>query len=1855
MRSTRLWRRVMAAVMVAVVVMRAVSVEASVSTGAPLAGAPVGEPDSAIDYGSALTPGGRCSPNDDTNTMSCEPLEPASTKNYAAFEFVIYDSSGSRCDLCGRECSLDGAAWSYCGATPVWYFGLSYGQHQFRVRGLGGDGTADPTPAVYDWVIEEPLKVEWDSAYSAPAAYVNSISSLTFNMQSSRPASSYVQFEYSTTNDYIKTFTRLSSGTTSVAVTPSFGKNLFTFRAVSIESFTGKAHVEQSANELQIAYIADNVNPAVSFVDGLADGSKIQTSSLSYVILASDIDATNGYTQSGLATLESQLTLASDGTSSPSPLHTWTTYYTYANAPTLKNVTANMTGLSGLSDGTYRLEFRVTDKCGNVATSVSRTFVVEAASLVNTPDASSLNASTTERVQTSSGTIKLASQPSDGSRIPVAYEVSNIVGGELVLETALTTALANNTLVTAAEALGGFRFTPSAGLYTGDDRGSTFGFDLKPSTSTSDSAQVVDVAAHSYITVTSTNDPPVVDVTAPYLLTPLHMHDSVSANVGTSIHELLGVNVVDEDLGNRTIPYGIAVISADGSRGTWQFSINAGSTWTDFDTSGDLTSTNALLLKADVTQDRVRFVPFTLTLAEEFTASFVFKGWDGTTGEASGATGVDVTTNSHTAVTGSISEDSVTAVVYVYGLSRSQYESTSSYLTKIAAHAHSADTKPCPPRMRQAVQLPVVQFSSSCATLPKIKSSAPLNVSPPWTIEAWVRRDAWLSKQTLFQNPTDLSAIMLEMEDASGQIGVVPPIGVTGGSFSYSAPLGEWVHLAFVMYESAHPATYSAPGANLRLYINGVYHSEITNTGFDMPHGVIGGYHLAGFSIDEVRYWSIARSSEDIYNNKERTMSGTETGLVSYVPFDAGCGDVTKDRDGGSSAEWSIVDQKWINARNFICASISSVGPSAVSRAGQATVTLTGERFTRPASGWTGSVAQHDGTNAICIFGSSDVGNATTEATVVSDTTVTCKIPEALQDVAVVQPVFCDLSIGCCTGETPIDYYVSASRPYNSNYTSYGTVAPPTYANQLLEYRDAKILSVAPFMVDWATGAMLSVSGNGFTVPVDSVFSTKPSCLFRTQLASGTWSVLQMTEAEIISDGFAKCEYTASTIPALHESRVSRFSAELYLVYYFSSGGSFSIGPTTLVMHLSSYTLQPRQDLPQTEISELGGSVVAFSATYNKPDLSGAFPDFATGRVSSQDVACAFGTVRPVLARYNDSQTFECVSPAAPRAAPTTVPLYVTLFASSTATAFIRASLPTSDGTLRYSKQPTVEAVWPSAVLSIALRTPAPLVAIGSNFPLTDTECRLNSLTFGTATVTASKVYCDVSGFGMGSPGFRVVGVGNYMLYADDNYVMVRDSDVYVDAIVSGGALGPLYGGWVLAVSGSGFLPGDGCALYASPGDSASADDPSEGHWVSSALIKCAAPKIEDATANWYSTEDGGGWVTELVAGLASRNEDGAMHVLSGSSNYTATTKHYAAISSVEYLSSDPVFLSVEGGTEVKLFARNGTAASASMACRFGTVSVLADWGWSNSSTTSVLRCISPSFGRYSADTVRLTVSQGDPGHHGEALVDDSVSMLKPVEVVRVDEHSQFIEVDDLTSIPSDQLAEYECYYVGDRDVAYPSTATSSTRVTCPNDFIARAFRSDMAFVAYALAVRGGDNLTMQSIQYLITPQLSSVSVSAAPPPYGYRPAFAQSDCTSLSLDSDHAAYSGRPETPYEMETFVLPAVTTFGGAWWHVSNSIGNTLHVNGRYFRSYQDGGAILFSFGHQGKTETAAGVFVSSALAKVEVPLLVDHKHETTLRVSINGGNSWSPERLIFRFPEIDFVDADLQTVQQTCETS
>lgn len=1837
----------------------------SVSTGAPIAGAPNGAADTVLDFTS--TPGGRCSPNDSTNTVSCDKLAPPARQNWASFNFFIYDVNGALCDLCGRECSLDGSAWAYCGATPVTYTNLSIGNHQFKVRGLGGDSTPDPTPAVYDWIIESLFEVDWDSAYSTPSSYLTSNAAITFRMDFSGPSSSTVQFEYSTTNDYIKTYTRLPNGVKTVSVTPSFGYNMFSFRAVSIETYAGQSRTEISTNEIALLYIVDNVNPTVSFISGLANGTAAPTASLAYLVSSTDVDSVGATVQSGLATLEVQLTRPSDGASSPSPLQTWTTYHTYTNGPVNENVTVELSNLGSLSDATYRVEIRVTDRCGNVATTIQRDFDIQLSSVVSRPDASSLDASTTERLQTASGAIQLASQPSDGSVVPVAYEVSAIVGGQLVLELALSAPLANNTLVSASDALSGFRFTPGDGLYTNDEYSSTFGFDLKPSTSTTDLSQVVDLPAHSTITVTSTNDPPVLDVNAHYEVPAIAYTDT--GNLGTTFKDVLGANVIDYDAmpSLRRIPHGIALVGADQTRGTWQYSTDGRSTWTNFGDS--LSETSATLLTA-TDNDFVRFIPNVATLDDQFVASFAFKGWDGATGESAGSTGIDITTIAHTATTGSISVATVTANILVRGFSYSLFEKSNEVATENARTTYDEIANTCPPDRRRAIRIPVrgTSETSSCsgsAASPKIISSSTLAVSPPWTIEAWVRRDAWLSEQVLFQSSSDASSIMLEMAGATGKIGVVPPTGVTGGTFNYEAPLGTWVHLAFVMYENSYPAAYSAPGANLRLIVNGVFHSELTNVGFAMPHGTIGGSGLVGFSIDEVRYWSIARSTEDIYTNMERFMAGTETGLESYVPFDAGCGSAVLDRDSGSSATWTLTYHEWIVARNFTCASVMWAAPSIINTHKPSQVSLIGERFRRPASSWgSSSVAQFDGVNAVCIFGSSMYGSITTIAKVVSDTEVLCDAPSATDGIASVLPVFCDYSMGCCSGETPVDYFVT-TRPYDSTYVSAGANSLPTYDQPVLTYSHGEITSVMPSTVDWALGSVITVVGYGFAQSAGSGFY-HPLCTFQ---RDGNFHFA--TNATIISDTIARCEYPGSYAPDTLEARQT---VELILTFNFAPGKSLNLYGGWMTVVISSYTVYAGPDQALTAISELGGSVVSVAITHSIADASGAFVDHVSGKVTSFDVACAFGTIRPISARYNESETFECVSPAATQSAPVAIPLFVTLFASSMLTSYTKWNSTTSTGDVYYSTHPVVTAIWPPSVFSVATSAPT-FQIVGYNFPSLSPRCQLDEKGVGATWLNAERVRCNTAKFGASSSGFRAVHVDNYLLRMSDTFVpsdvhvMVRD-DVYVGGIVSAGALGPLYGGWSLTLSGSGFLPGDGVSLHIAANGLSEINDPNVCHWQSSSLMKCLAPKVEENSVNWDLTQDGGGWMTQLVARLAVETFDDSLDgtgpvvkVVDGINNASSVANLYAAMTSIELLSSP--FMSVDGGTEVSVLAKNGTASTLSTVCRFGTIQVLADWLWSNVTTTTKMRCISPAFGSYDASEIRFAVSQGDPGHHGEVFLANGLTMLKYYgkgDITHVPSADYF--EGSFSSAPSAQKALYECYMKGDRDFSLASLTVDSSNpdigyCSWRAALGDQAFRTDIAFVTMALAVRGGEDITSPfTFQYVTPPLVSSVTVSALAPPYGYRPAFADSDCTPLedvttvSEEFAHGVYEGRPETPYETENFVLPALKIFGGAWWHVSNAFGMPLNVNGRYFKSLQDGGTLRVSFKHAGKTTFVSAHHVSSALVRVEIPSVVDAEHDTVVRVSTNDGATWSPESAVFRIPELDYVDRDLRIIQQGC---
>ena len=86
-------------------------------------------------------------------------------------------------------------------------------------------------------------------------------------------------------------------------------------------------------------------------------------------------------------------------------------------------------------------------------------------------------------------------------------------------------------------------------------------------------------------------------------------------------------------------PKGVAVTGMDSSNGTWKFSTDGGTTWLPIDPL--VSDTHATLLAAD-SKTLVQFVP---NSGFAGTATLTFRAWDGTDGNTTGASPVDVSSN----------------------------------------------------------------------------------------------------------------------------------------------------------------------------------------------------------------------------------------------------------------------------------------------------------------------------------------------------------------------------------------------------------------------------------------------------------------------------------------------------------------------------------------------------------------------------------------------------------------------------------------------------------------------------------------------------------------------------------------------------------------------------------------------------------------------------------------------------------------------------------------------------------------------------------------------------------------------------------------------------------------------------------------------------------------------------------------------------------------------------------------------------------------------------------------------------------------------------------------------------------
>lgn len=176
---------------------------------------------------------------------------------------------------------------------------------------------------------------------------------------------------------------------------------------------------------------------------------------------------------------------------------------------------------------------------------------------------------------------------------------------------------------------------------------------------------------------------------------------------------------------------------------------------------------------------------------------------------------------------------------------------------------------------------------------------ASLQITNTITLEAWIKPESLSGNHTVIGKGRangDASGNYFMRLDSSGKAAFVyaasGPTFHTWTSTSAQASAGTWVHIAF---------TYTfGTGSSIVCYVNGssVAGSWTSGTGnsavaantevlqLGCIHSVSGADELFDGLIDEVRIWNVIRTSGEISANYQAELSGSESGLAAYYPFE---------------------------------------------------------------------------------------------------------------------------------------------------------------------------------------------------------------------------------------------------------------------------------------------------------------------------------------------------------------------------------------------------------------------------------------------------------------------------------------------------------------------------------------------------------------------------------------------------------------------------------------------------------------------------------------------------------------------------------------------------------------------------------------------------------------------------------------------------------------------------------------------------------------------------------------------------------------------------------------------------------
>lgn len=176
---------------------------------------------------------------------------------------------------------------------------------------------------------------------------------------------------------------------------------------------------------------------------------------------------------------------------------------------------------------------------------------------------------------------------------------------------------------------------------------------------------------------------------------------------------------------------------------------------------------------------------------------------------------------------------------------------------------------------------------------------ANFNITANITLEAWVYSTNTTGDQKIITKFGDVAldnAYALQTVNGEPQFYLDLGAGwqVCGAGTTLSA--NTWYHIA---------GTYD--GTNMKIYVNGVERNSIAQTGaIDVSASTFkigtwaGGNFWTG-QLDEVRVWNTARTANEVRESMHLTLSGCETGLVSYYQFNEGAGTTLGDNAGSAN------------------------------------------------------------------------------------------------------------------------------------------------------------------------------------------------------------------------------------------------------------------------------------------------------------------------------------------------------------------------------------------------------------------------------------------------------------------------------------------------------------------------------------------------------------------------------------------------------------------------------------------------------------------------------------------------------------------------------------------------------------------------------------------------------------------------------------------------------------------------------------------------------------------------------------------------------------------------------------------